>query len=461
MSIAWTEKQFERSMLPIAAVAASPAQQPRCGGAARMRQIFASAMSGMETLQTTRSHQEPQQAAVIFPPRLNLNAPAASYYSNNSAAIASAPGLSSAILRDFFLNAELGRDSPTPSAQIEASMTLDRTWAQAALTQSEPRSRPRPAQTETNNFSAILSQQQQYQPQQRQQQQLQQEEEVPFLMEQEDDLVDHPPVVQPSQASLDLDALLLDIIIPEASYNTINHVDGQSQALPLLEHDRQEIELWNANDNHGETLLPAAELPDLMTTLATASQLSEVNSSNRTYVPEGPLCRRCSAASEAESIASAMLASALFASANANLELHMGENVPVLAKPACKPRRRTGRRRHVNKKKRTRACQMCHTKKVPQWRKGPDGTASLCNACGLRWQKQVRMSMQETMQPLGDGTTAVLFDDCLDEEADDAAEVGNVACQSTHEQQHMPSEENDSEEEDCDALGDDEREFEF
>jgi len=40
-------------------------------------------------------------------------------------------------------------------------------------------------------------------------------------------------------------------------------------------------------------------------------------------------------------------------------------------------------------------CQMCDTTKTPEWRKGPDGTHCLCNACGLRWARQSK-KMEKT-----------------------------------------------------------------
>lgn len=36
-------------------------------------------------------------------------------------------------------------------------------------------------------------------------------------------------------------------------------------------------------------------------------------------------------------------------------------------------------------------CIWCNTKKTAQWRKGPKGPRSLCNACGLEWAKQIRI----------------------------------------------------------------------
>lgn len=42
---------------------------------------------------------------------------------------------------------------------------------------------------------------------------------------------------------------------------------------------------------------------------------------------------------------------------------------------------------YANMKKRSmagRRCHSCHTTETPEWRRGPDGARTLCNACGLR-----------------------------------------------------------------------------
>jgi PAS domain S-box-containing protein len=37
-------------------------------------------------------------------------------------------------------------------------------------------------------------------------------------------------------------------------------------------------------------------------------------------------------------------------------------------------------------------CANCHTRVTPEWRRGPSGNRDLCNSCGLRWAKQVRIA---------------------------------------------------------------------
>lgn len=40
-------------------------------------------------------------------------------------------------------------------------------------------------------------------------------------------------------------------------------------------------------------------------------------------------------------------------------------------------------------------CIWCHTKKTAQWRKGPGGPRTLCNACGLEWAKLIRIEARQ------------------------------------------------------------------
>ncbi|EGG25117.1 putative GATA-binding transcription factor [Cavenderia fasciculata] len=50
--------------------------------------------------------------------------------------------------------------------------------------------------------------------------------------------------------------------------------------------------------------------------------------------------------------------------------------------------KKTHRRRPANIDKSTLFCHTCGTKSTPEWRRGPDGPATLCNACGLAFAKK-------------------------------------------------------------------------
>ncbi|KAJ3548749.1 hypothetical protein NMY22_g1140 [Coprinellus aureogranulatus] len=43
-------------------------------------------------------------------------------------------------------------------------------------------------------------------------------------------------------------------------------------------------------------------------------------------------------------------------------------------------------------------CMACGRADSPEWRKGPQGPKTLCNACGLRWAKQVRTKNEQEKQ---------------------------------------------------------------
>ncbi|OJD24895.1 hypothetical protein ACJ73_03734 [Blastomyces percursus] len=50
----------------------------------------------------------------------------------------------------------------------------------------------------------------------------------------------------------------------------------------------------------------------------------------------------------------------------------------------------TAERKRRSKPAETNSCTDCGTFSSPEWRKGPNGKKTLCNACGLRWAKQVK-----------------------------------------------------------------------
>ncbi|KAF9123802.1 hypothetical protein BGX30_001242 [Mortierella sp. GBA39] len=43
-------------------------------------------------------------------------------------------------------------------------------------------------------------------------------------------------------------------------------------------------------------------------------------------------------------------------------------------------------------------CQSCHSSDTPEWRRGPDGARTLCNACGLHYAKLLRRQNERTQQ---------------------------------------------------------------
>jgi hypothetical protein len=58
-----------------------------------------------------------------------------------------------------------------------------------------------------------------------------------------------------------------------------------------------------------------------------------------------------------------------------------------------RPKRR--RRRHVYSSRRNLHCHMCGVTETPEWRRGPAGDHTLCNACGLHYAKSLKKQRKE------------------------------------------------------------------
>mmetsp|Transcript_44998 Transcript_44998/g.113921 ORF Transcript_44998/g.113921 Transcript_44998/m.113921 type:complete len:402 (+) Transcript_44998:114-1319(+) len=58
---------------------------------------------------------------------------------------------------------------------------------------------------------------------------------------------------------------------------------------------------------------------------------------------------------------------------------------PPVPKPAAKPA-------PLPKGKGRQSCVQCFTMSTPQWREGPQGARTLCNACGVRYRKQLNLA---------------------------------------------------------------------
>jgi len=55
--------------------------------------------------------------------------------------------------------------------------------------------------------------------------------------------------------------------------------------------------------------------------------------------------------------------------------------------PTTDPKQKRRRRRTFYAPKRNLHCHMCNVTETPEWRRGPDGDHTLCNACGLHYAK--------------------------------------------------------------------------
>jgi len=68
---------------------------------------------------------------------------------------------------------------------------------------------------------------------------------------------------------------------------------------------------------------------------------------------------------------------------------------PVVEKPGAYRKRRTLLKKVTKSKEESRCCDECKTKETSEWRRGPKGRHSLCNACGLRWSRKAKQEENE------------------------------------------------------------------
>lgn len=59
------------------------------------------------------------------------------------------------------------------------------------------------------------------------------------------------------------------------------------------------------------------------------------------------------------------------------------------------PVRKQRRRRTVYSSRRNLHCHMCGVTETPEWRRGPAGDHTLCNACGLHYAKSLKKQRKE------------------------------------------------------------------
>ncbi|KAI8893434.1 hypothetical protein BC833DRAFT_608398 [Globomyces pollinis-pini] len=72
-----------------------------------------------------------------------------------------------------------------------------------------------------------------------------------------------------------------------------------------------------------------------------------------------------------------------------------GSRSPPRSPLKAKKEKTVGRKRKLTYVESSISCFWCQTNKTAQWRKGPKGSRTLCNACGLEWSKMVRQCGSE------------------------------------------------------------------
>jgi len=82
--------------------------------------------------------------------------------------------------------------------------------------------------------------------------------------------------------------------------------------------------------------------------------------------------------------------------------MHTFSSVPVLLPndiiiTKSQKKKSTRRRGRIPLNKTNLVCQKCGTSDTPEWRKGPEGPNSLCNACGLQFAKRVKREKEQVV----------------------------------------------------------------
>ncbi|KAI7886133.1 hypothetical protein K492DRAFT_178289 [Lichtheimia hyalospora FSU 10163] len=96
---------------------------------------------------------------------------------------------------------------------------------------------------------------------------------------------------------------------------------------------------------------------------------------------------------------------------DAGLELKDSEYALIRqARPPQDDTMRPKIRRRTKRSTAGQRCHSCHTTETPEWRRGPDGARTLCNACGLHYSKLLKkgaLTVQSDRQLLENGTAKI------------------------------------------------------
>jgi len=97
--------------------------------------------------------------------------------------------------------------------------------------------------------------------------------------------------------------------------------------------------------------------------------------------------------------------------------------------PGSRVRKPFHKRRPAHMDKNMLFCHFCGRKETPEWRKGPSGPATLCNACGLQWAKKIRAqrsSNSSSTKPSKNASKAASSSNKSSEETSSDAEISKV-----------------------------------
>lgn len=123
-------------------------------------------------------------------------------------------------------------------------------------------------------------------------------------------------------------------------------------------------------------------------------QLNYPNNNNeiKPVIPAKPRTKRqrvgrvWSVGSSTGSESSTTTSSSLSSSSIISTPVQFGFNKPIFKKHKTEPKPKPVQLKGVGVDTPIRKCSHCQVQKTPQWRAGPEGAKTLCNACGVRFK---------------------------------------------------------------------------
>ncbi|MCJ1350206.1 MAG: blue light receptor [Icmadophila ericetorum] len=159
-----------------------------------------------------------------------------------------------------------------------------------------------------------------------------------------------------------------------------------------------------SNQSNGYKTMPPPAKPTLSNTALTEQNLDEANASLKPDSINDKMARY-EGATHIETIE--MLTGLRYRDGERSLGISTGDASPALIRgdagiaiPVDKENR-GGDKKKKPKIADEYVCTDCGTLDSPEWRKGPNGPKTLCNACGLRWAKKEKKRHVNGQQPPG------------------------------------------------------------
>ncbi|KAI9837086.1 MAG: hypothetical protein M1819_000736 [Sarea resinae] len=188
--------------------------------------------------------------------------------------------------------------------------------------------------------------------------------------------------------------------------NASGKADGQQGSVTASDTARTESEtpgsasIMTASTDHSG--MPPPAKPTNSSTALTAEALNEANASSKPDSINDKMARY-EGANHIETIE--MLTGLRYRDGERSQGISTGDASPALirgdagiALPIEKDTRSAGDKKKKLKVADEYVCTDCGTLDSPEWRKGPNGPKTLCNACGLRWAKKEKKRYKTTQQ---------------------------------------------------------------